>query len=139
MTNFGDIVDRRTDKELPVALTNRWLAPIPQEETATVATLLDDAPAAAPVAASPLDENADMIAEYLTLQPECSSCSAVLDKLGTKLERRGLIEKRSVDCLKAWLAENNLPLPGKIATQTEAEAEPEPANAPPPKRKRAAV
>jgi hypothetical protein len=137
--NFGDIVDRRTDKELPVALTNRWLAPIPQDETAKVATLLDDAPAAAPVAASPIDENADMIAEYLTLQPECSSCSAVLDKLGTKLERRGLIEKRSVDCLKVWLAENNLPLPGKIATQTEAETEPEPANAPPPKRKRATV
>ena len=143
--NFGDIVDRRTDKELPVALTNRWLAPIPQDETTKVATLLDDAPAAAQAlsqaqAEQPeVDENAVMVAEYLTLQSEYSSCSAVLDKLGTKLERRGLIEKRTVDCLKAWLTENNLPLPSKTATPSEAETEPEPAQDPPPTRKRVAV
>jgi hypothetical protein len=143
--NFGDIVDRRTDKELPVALTNRWLAPIPQDETAKVATLLDDAPAAAqvlsqtPAEPPAVDENAAMVAEYLTLQAESSSCSAVLDKLGTKLERRGLIEKRTVDCLKAWLTENNLPLPSKAATPSDAETEPEPAKDLPPKRKRVAV
>jgi hypothetical protein len=141
--NFGDIVDRRTDKELPVELTNRWLAPIPQEETAKVTTLLDDGAAQAlnqtPAAQPEVDENGLMIVEYLAIQPEHSSCSAVLDKLGTKLERRGLIEKRTVECLKMWLAENNLPLPSKSATQAEAETEPEPDKDPPPKRKRVAV
>ena len=141
--NFGDIVDRRTDKELPVELTNRWLAPIPQEETAKVTTLLDDGAAQAlnqtPEAQPEVDENGLMMVEYLAIQHEHSSCSAVLDKLGTKLERRGLIEKRTVECIKLWLAENNLPLPSKSATQAEAETEPEPDKDPPPKRKRVAV
>lgn len=91
-----------------------------------------------PVAEPAINENAAMVAEYLALQSDCSSCSAVLDKLGTKLERRGLIERRTVDCLKVWLTENSLPLPG-IAAPSEPETEPEPASDPPPKRKRVAV
>jgi hypothetical protein len=87
----------------------------------------------------PLDENGLMIVEYLAIQPECSSCSAVLDKLGTKLERRGLIQKRTVDCLKGWLIENNLSLPGVSTTTSEPETESEPDNNPPPKRKRTTV
>jgi energy-coupling factor transporter ATP-binding protein EcfA2 len=105
----------------------------PQPEVAPDSNNVFSAPVedAAEPQSPAIDEKAAMVTEYLALQPECSSCSAVLDKLGTKLERRGLIERRTVDCLKAWLAENNLPLPSKAATPSEAETEPEPA--PPPR------
>jgi hypothetical protein len=113
--------------------------PIPTANPADLSAVFSlPAEATEPTESPAIDENAAMVAEYRSLYAECSTCSAVLDKLGTKLERRGLIEKRTVDCLKSWLTENNLPLPSKSAAPSEAETEPDPAQNPPPKRKVAA-
>lgn len=107
-----------------VASTKRTIEdqPAPQGGLTTAASQQ----AEDPEQTEPADENGLMIVEYLAIQTECSTCSAVLDRLGTKLERRGLIERRTVDCLKQWLTENNLPLPGVSATPSEPETEPEP-------------
>ena len=51
--------------------------------------------------------------EYLEkIYPEAKSLSDVVDRFGTKLERRGLIAKRRVQYVRDWLIQNELPLPG---------------------------
>ncbi len=66
-----------------------------------------DAPAA------PSNQNERLINQYLAIRQECETLSDVIDRMGKALENAGLINRRTVACLKGWLRKNNLPMPGE--------------------------
>ncbi|MBW4469255.1 MAG: hypothetical protein KME45_03220 [Stenomitos rutilans HA7619-LM2] len=68
------------------------------------------------------DDNEVMVAKYAEILPECETYSDVLERIGTLLHRRGLINERKVGHLKGWLTRNNLMHPGQtIDVEPEAE------------------
>lgn len=85
-----------------------------------------DAPSA------PANREKELIDEYREIYPQCRHLSDVIDRMGNKLFRAGLINRRTALYVRQWLHQNDLPIPG----DQEPEPEHEPQTVAPPPRRR---
>lgn len=119
--NYGETINRRTDVDPPAVLNNYWREPSqstqpdhpPLDDEKSQPLMVSEFLAQAQVNTDIPPELEDMRKEYLNIHPECRTLSDVIDRLGTKLLRRNLIQSRKADEVKDWLISNSLPLPGE--------------------------